>query len=178
MNPSDTRPMHDKNAVRINDFIRSPRVTLIDENGVNHGELATQEAKRRALDANLDLVEVQQGDRESGRWPVCKILDYGKMRYEQSKKKQSVKTPSLKEIMFSYSTQEHDLSIKRDKISKFLEKGHQVKFGIVLKGRERRYSSEARQILEHQIEKLQQVAKAEKIIESDRSIYVTLSPLR
>lgn len=172
------RSSNNERTNRINDFIRAPRVILIDEEGTNHGEIATKDAKQKAEEVGLDLVEVKPGNRNRGEWPVCKIMDYGKMRYEQSKKKQNVKAPGLKEIIFHYSTQEHDLNIKRDKITKFLEKGHQVKFGIVLKGRERRYKAEARQILQEQIEKLQQVAKAERIIESDRSLHATLSPVR
>jgi translation initiation factor IF-3 len=176
MRHRDSHSSRSSNASRTNDQIRAPRVVLIDHEGVNHGEIANQEAKRIAEEAGLDLVEVQPGDRDAGRWPVCKILDYGKMRYEQSKKKQNSKAPSLKEIMFHYRTAEHDLGIKRDKIEKFLAKGHQVKFGIVLKGRERRYKADARQILEEQIEKLEQVAKVERIMESDRMIHATLSP--
>jgi translation initiation factor IF-3 len=176
MHHRDSRSSRSSSACRTNDQIRSPRVVLIDHEGVNHGEIASQEAKRRADDANLDLVEVQPGDRESGRWPVCKIMDYGKMRYEQSKKKQKKKAPALKEIMFHYRTAEHDLSIKRKQIEKFLSKGHQVKFGIVLKGREQRFKADAKQILEEQIGKLEQVAKTERIMESGRMIHATLSP--
>lgn len=178
MHNQDSPSSRNERTIRINDQIRSPRVILIDENGNNHGEFASQEARRRASESGMDLVEVKPGNRERQEWPICKILDYGKMRYEESKKKQNAKSPALKEIMFHYSTQEHDLNIKRDKIIKFLAKGHQVKFSIVLKGRERRYKTEARQILEQQIEKLQQVGKAEKIIESDRTMYATLSPIR
>lgn len=178
MNNQDFPSSRNERTIRINDSIRSPRVILIDQNGNNKGEISCQEAKRQAMEINMDLVEVKPGNKEIGEWPICKIIDYGKMKYEESKKKQNSKSPVLKEIMFHYSTQEHDLSIKRDKISKFLAKGHQVKFSIILKGRECRYKTEARQILEQQIEKLQQVGKAEKIIESDRSMHATLSPIR
>ena len=166
-----------ENSKKINDFINSPRVILIDQEGFNHGEKATKDAKGMAEESGLDLVEVKPGNRFKGEWPICRIMDYGKMRYNQSKKKQNIKTPSLKEIIFHYSTHEHDLIIKRNKIEKLLSKGHQVKFGIVLRGRERWYRKEARQILEKQIDELKQVAKVERIIESDKSFYATLSPV-
>lgn len=178
MSNRNTRSLQ-SDANRINDNIRAPRVVLIDADGNNRGEVALTEAKRAAQEAGLDLVEVKQGDRDTNTWPVCKILDYGKMRYDQSKKKsQHQKKPSLKEMMFHLRCAEHDLDIKINKIKEFLSKGHPVKFGVTLKGRERSFRGEARQILEEQLGKLSQVSRYDRIIESDRMIMTTLQPVK
>lgn len=175
MNQNDSNSF--RNNQRTNHEIRAPRVFLIDHNSVNRGDVLTQEAKGIAQDLGLDLVEMQPGNRQKGIWPTCKIMDYGKMKYNQSKKQKSAKKPVLKEIMFHMKTAEHDLNIKINKIEKFLAKGHQVKFGITMKGREKRYKADALKKLNEQIEKLQQVSKFERIIEGERIIYTTLSPL-
>lgn len=161
----------------VNEEIRAPKVVLIDENGNNRGEIPTPQALYRAKQNGLDLVEVQKGDKAKGTWPICKILDYGKMKYEQSKKKSQKKSPSLKEMSFQLRTDPHDLEIKIGKIKNFLSKGHQVRLSISLKGRERSFKDDARQKLQDQIDALKQVAKADRIMESDKTFQVMLSPI-
>lgn len=122
----------------INDNIRSHQIRLIDENGINHGLINTNIALKQAFDTNLDLVQISDQD-----IPVCKILDYGKFKFDQSKKekeslrKSKASTIEMKEIWFRPVTDIHDITIKMKKIQKFLSKGNRVKIGIKFRGRER-----------------------------------------
>ena len=119
---------------RINDQIRLPRIILIDHNGVNHGEYKTFKAKEIAIENGLDLVEVDA----KSRLPVCKIMDYGKHKYEQSvKSKKSNKTnTSLKEVRFRTNTGQADLDFKLERVKKWLQAGHNVSIRLEFKNRE------------------------------------------
>ena len=119
---------------RKNDQIRLQTIVLIDHNGVNHGPIKTYKAKGMALDAGLDLVEVDSKSRPS----VCKIMDYGKHKYEQSiKTKKSKNTSSqLKEIRFRTNTGQADLDFKLNKVIKWLKSGHNVSIRLEFKNRE------------------------------------------
>jgi len=93
------------------------------------------QALRRAWDQELDLVEVNP----RANPPVCKIMDYGKLMYEQRKKKPQSKGSELKEIGISMKISDHDLTFKVKQARKFLEKGHKVKFNLPLRGREKSF---------------------------------------
>jgi len=117
----------------INDRIKAYRVKLILPNGENKGEMLKSAAIDIARQEGLDLVEMS-----NETVPVCKIMDYGKLMYDQSKAEKSQKhTPSLKQIIVKYNTGDHDLEIKRKKTIELLEEGHKVSFSIELKGREK-----------------------------------------
>lgn len=117
----------------VNERIRAHRVKLILSNGENKGEMLKFAALDMAKAEGLDLVEVSPG-----AVPVCKILDYGKMLYEQSKAERHQKqAPSLKEIKVNYMTEDHDLEIKKRKCIELLDAGHKVVFTMQLKGREK-----------------------------------------
>jgi len=122
--------------LRINRRIRVPEVRLIGAESEQLGVLATFEAIRRAEDVGMDLVEIAP----TARPPVCKIMDYGKFKYEESKKKQQAKKQQvvvhLKEIKMRPSTDEHDLQTKLKHIRSFLEEGDRVKITIRFRGRE------------------------------------------
>lgn len=121
------------NKSRVNERISAYRVKLILSNGENQGEMLKSAALEIAKRDGLDLVEVS-----GGAIPVCKIMDYGKVLYEQRKAERSQKhAPSLKEIKFKYATGDHDLDIKRKKVEELLEDGHKVIITMVLKGREK-----------------------------------------
>ncbi len=108
-------------------------MVLIDENGVQIGELDTYQALAKARAANLDLVEVAP----AARPPVCRVMDYGKYKYRQKKKEHQAKTAShLKEVRLTPKIQDHDLLIKVDHAKGFLGKGHKVLVNLVFKGRE------------------------------------------
>lgn len=117
-------------------MIRAREVLLIDDKGDKRGVVAIQEALRMAEEAGLDLVEVAGNTSP----PVCKIMDYGKMAYQTKKKKTHSKAQSgLKELSFSMKISEHDIETKLKKARQFIEKGHKLKFNLILRGREKAY---------------------------------------
>ena len=121
---------------RINDRIRVPRVLLIDETGNKLGVFMTRDALEMATDKGLDLVEVAP----NARPPVCRIIDYGKMKYEKKKRdteaKKKRKTTELKELKVRPKTDEHDLAFKVRHARKFLLEGNKVKLTVRFRGRE------------------------------------------
>lgn len=122
--------------IRINNFIRVPQVRVIDNEGNSLGIMSTRDALKLALDQNLDLVEINP----KAQPPVCKIIDYGKFKYEEKKKqseiKKNQKSQELKEITFRPNTDENDLSHKLSSAKEFIAEGHKVKFTIRFRGRE------------------------------------------
>lgn len=117
----------------VNERIRAHRIKLILSDGENKGEMLKTAALDLAKREGLDLVEVS-----GGTIPVCKILDYGKMLYDQNKAERHQKhAPSAKEIKVNYNTGDHDLEIKRKKCNELLEAGHKITFVMQLKGREK-----------------------------------------
>lgn len=111
-------------------------VRLIDDEDNQVGVIDTHEALRRAKEAGLDLVEVAPNSTP----PVCRIMDYGKWKYQQKKKEQKAKSHSkqseLKEVRLRPGTDEHDLDIKTNKAREFFGEGHKVQFTILFKGRQ------------------------------------------
>lgn len=124
---------------RVNERIRISPVLLIASDGSKLGAMPTAQALGMAKEEGLDLVEVVP----NARPPVCRIMDYGKFRYEQgkSKKSQKKRTP-LKEVRLRPKTDVADKARAVDKARKFLEKGHQVQFTMLFRGRENAFKSE------------------------------------
>ncbi len=122
--------------LRINDQIRISPIRLIDENNEQVGIIEVDDAKRRARAAGLDLVEVSSASRP----PVCRIMDYGKWKYQQKKKEQKARSHSkhseLKEVRLRPKIDDHDLLIKTEKARQFLEEGNKVQFTMQFRGRE------------------------------------------
>ena len=120
----------------------------------------TSQAMELAREANLDLVEVAAAEKP----PVCKILDYGKFRYQQSHKKQKAKVhqQKLKEIRVRPKTGEHDVDTKVNQARKFLEHNDKVLVNVLFRGRELQHIEEGRRIIDGILEKLVDVAKVEK----------------
>jgi len=116
---------------------------VVDSDGTALGDLPIYEALRVARDRELDLVEVGPGANP----PVCKVIDYGKFKYEQEKSQQKNKAKNhageIKEVRFSVSTDEHDFNTKIEKAKKFIEKGYKLRVTVVLSGRENIYSDKA-----------------------------------
>jgi translation initiation factor IF-3 len=142
-------------------MIRVPRVRVIDSEGKPLGIIPTEEAIERALDAGYDLVEVAP----KAEPPVCKIMDYGKYKYEKSKKEKEAKKKQhvmhLKEIKFHPKTDTHDYNFKLDHIRKFLLKGDRVKVTVVFRGREIIYKDFGKQLLDRVDEDLTDIATCE-----------------
>lgn len=147
----------------MNEHIRVPRVFLIDENNERVGEVDTDEAKRRAQDAGLDLVEVAADSRP----PVCRILDYGKYRYEQSKKEKANKAKSksaeMKEVRLGRSMKidPHDIQIRLNQARKFLMEGHKVQIVQNFRGREMMHKERGMDRMRDIADKLEDIAKVE-----------------
>lgn len=108
-------------------------VRLVDENNEQLGIVPTAEALSRARDADLDLVEVAPSERP----PVCRIMDYGKYKYSQKKRKQKHHEQKLKEVRLHPKTSDHDRGIKTNQALSFLDKGDKVQFTMIFRGRER-----------------------------------------
>ncbi|MFW5682837.1 MAG: translation initiation factor IF-3 [Phycisphaeraceae bacterium] len=129
-------PRETGKSLRTNDAIRAPQVRLIDENEEQVGVVDVQDAKRRARDAQLDLVEVSP----TAKPPVCKIMDYGKWKYAQKKKeakaKAHAKQSELKGMRLRPNIDEHDLNIKVNKAREFLEDGDKCQFTMLFRGRQ------------------------------------------
>ena len=127
---------------RINERINCPKVRLIDETGEQVGIISTKEAQERAEDAGLDLVEVSP----NAEPPVCRIMDYGKFLYEQSKKQAEARKKQtvieVKEIKLRPKTEKHDIDFKVKNIRKFLTQKNKVKITVRFRGREIVYADE------------------------------------
>ena len=120
----------------MNDLIRISPVRLIDEHNEQVGVVELDEAKQRARDAELDLVEVSPNSVP----PVCRVMDYGKWKYHQKKKEQKArshaKRSELKGVRLRPKIDIHDLNIKMDRARQFLGEGHKVQFTMIFRGRE------------------------------------------
>lgn len=146
----------------INEEIRAKEVRVIDDQGQMLGVLPIEEALKLAEEKELDLVNVSP----NAEPPVCKILDYGKYRYEiqkrekENKKKQH--TTEVKEVRLSTFIEEHDIQVKAKTASKFLENGDKVKVSLRLRGRERDYANHAMEVMNQFAESISNVAVIEK----------------
>lgn len=126
----------DSKKVNINKEIRANKVLLIGEDGKNLGVISLNDALYRAYNLGMDLVEVGNKDNV----PVCKIIDYGKWKYEQEKKKKGVQfKQQTKEINFRPNTGNNDLTYRAKQVDDFLEEGHKVKLTVKFKGREQEH---------------------------------------
>jgi translation initiation factor IF-3 len=134
--------------LRINREIRAVSVRVIDMEGQQLGVISLTEALAEAAKAGLDLVEVSP----TAVPPVCRIMDYGKFRYQQSKKvqvsKKSQTVIQVKEIRLRPKTEEHDLEVKVKHVRKFLEQHNKVKISMMFRGREIAYTDIGRKIME------------------------------
>ena len=123
-------------ATRLNHAIRAPQLRVIDQDGTQLGVFSRTEALQLADDRELDLVEISP----DANPPVVKIVDWGKYNYQKTKQiqktKRNTKVLELKQMRIGLKISEHDLEVKLNKISKFLEVGHKVKLAIVYRGRE------------------------------------------
>jgi translation initiation factor IF-3 len=130
------QPEPDKNEPRVNYRIRVPRVLVIDEEGRKLGEFMTEDAVRLAEERGLDLIEVAP----EGKPPVCRIQDYGKLKYERKKKDAQARRNQiqvqLKEVKLRPKTDDHDIAVKVRHARRFLEEGNKVKVTIRFRGRE------------------------------------------
>jgi translation initiation factor IF-3 len=149
-------------SVNVNNEIRAAKVRVIGEGGVQLGILPLAQALALAKEEGLDLVEVApQLDP-----PVCRIMDYGKFRYQQTKKVHEAKKHrtiiQVKEVKIRPKTEEHDFQFKLKNIRKFLEKKNKTKVSLMFKGREIQYQEAARKIMSRITEETQDLATVEQ----------------
>jgi translation initiation factor IF-3 len=146
---------------RINEHIRVREVRLIDQHGQQAGVMATIDARQKAVDAGLDLVEISP----DAQPPVCKILDYGKYKYELQKKaaeaRKNQKIVELKEIKVRPGIDDHDYEVKMKSIKRFFEEGDKVKVTLRFRGREMAHSSLGMDVLKRIKADVEAIAKVE-----------------
>ncbi len=146
---------------RVNDQIRIDRVRLVDQNGEMIGVVTTRDALRKAEDAGLDLVEISP----NADPPVCKILDYGKYKYEQQKKaseaRKKQKVVEVKEIQIRPMIGDNDYGVKLKAAKRFLEDGDKVKVVLRFRGREMAHTEIGMGLLKRMIEDLGATAKVD-----------------
>jgi translation initiation factor IF-3 len=145
----------------VNEDIAVPRVLLIDEHGEKQGEMPTEAALEAAREASLDLVEVAP----NADPPVCKILDYGKLKYAEQKKKSETrrkqKTVDIKEIKMRPNIDIHDYGVKTRAMRRFFEEGDKVKVTLRFRGREMAHQERGVDLLQRVREDFAEIAKVE-----------------
>lgn len=148
---------------------------VIDDEGNQLGVLEREEALRIADERGMDLVEVAPNVRP----PVCRLMDFSKHRYRQSKKRQKHHTLQVKEIRLRPKTDAHDLQVKIRKAREFLEKGHKVMVNLMFRGREMAHIDFAQQNMQAVVEALADVAKVEmRARMAGRRMHLLLTPLK
>ena len=165
--------------LRINEQIRAREVRVVSDANEQLGIMTLHEAIRMAEEKGLDLVEVAP----NGRPPVCRIMNYGKYRYEQQKRdkeaKKKQKTVELKEIRLTPNIEANDLNTKMSAAKKFIEKGNKVKITLRFRGREMAHMNSSKHILDDFAESLSDVAVVEKAPKVEgRSIGMVLAEKR
>ncbi len=163
----------------INEQIRDREIRLIGEDGEQLGIMSTREALKLAQEAELDLVKIAP----TAKPPVCKIIDYGKYRYELARKekeaKKKQKTIEVKEVRLSPNIDSNDLNIKINAARKFIEKGNKVKVTLRFRGREMAHMNASRHILDDFAKNLEDIAIVDKPAKLEgRSIMMFLTEKR
>ncbi|MEM0923312.1 MAG: translation initiation factor IF-3 [Pseudomonadota bacterium] len=142
-------------------MIRSYEIRLIDENGDNVGVVSPERAMDMAADVGLDLVEISP----NAKPPVCKIMDFGKFKYEQQKKaneaKKKQKTIEIKEVKFRPNIDTHDYDVKMRSVHKFLGEGDKVKVTLRFRGREMAHQELGRDLLQRIAGDVEELGKIE-----------------
>lgn len=161
----------------INEQIKDKEVRVISETGEQLGIMPTARALELAEEADLDLVNISP----NAAPPVCKIMDYGKYKYEQGKKQKEArknqKTVEIKEMRLSPAIDTHDMEIKAKNVRKFLVGGNKVKVSIRFKGRQLAHTDKGRAVMQQFITMLDDVAAVEKNAKMDgRSMFMVLTP--
>ncbi len=163
----------------INEQIRDKEVRVIGENGDQLGIMSAREALKLAEEAELDLVKIAP----TAKPPVCKIIDYGKYRYEMARRekeaKKKQKTVEVKEIRLSPNIDTNDLNTKVNNAKKFIQKGDKVKVTLRFRGREMAHMATSKHILDDFADMLKEVASVEKPAKLEgRSISMVLTEKR
>jgi len=175
--PHNAPPQRDTGP-RINERIRAPEIRLIGADGENVGVVTPERAMVMAEEAGLDLVEISP----NAAPPVCKIMDYGKYKYETQKRESEArkkqKIIEIKEIKFRPNTDTHDYEVKMRSVFKFLEEGDKVKITLRFRGREMAHQNLGRELLERVAEDTKEVGKVENFPKMEgRQMIMLIGPL-
>jgi len=162
---------------RINENIKAKQVRLIDAKNENRGIVSIAEALAVAEEEGLDLIEISP----QANPPVCKVLDYGKFRYEQQKKKNEAKknqkVVEIKELKLRPSIEAHDYEVKVKQAKKFLEQGNKVKFTMRFKGRELSANDYGKKVLSQIVDDLELCSKVDSEMKLEgRQMTMILAP--
>jgi translation initiation factor IF-3 len=162
---------------RVNEDIRIPQVRLIDQDGEMQGVMTAREAMQRAFSVGLDLVEISP----NADPPVCKILDFGKFKYEQQKKKNEAKKKQkvieIKEIKVRPNIDENDYQVKMRAMKSFIEEGDKVKVTLRFRGREMAHQDIGVRVLERIRAEMDTTSKVEQMPRMEnRQMVMVLSP--
>ena len=162
---------------RVNHLIRVPEVRVIGPEGEQFGVLKTSEALKQAQEVGFDLVEVAPNSEP----PVCRIMDFGKFKYEQSKKEHKIrqhqKSTQVKEIKLRPRTDKHDIETKVRQIRTFVADGNKTKVTVVFRGREMANQEVGRQAMEKIIEEIGEFAVLESPPRMEgRNLYIIFAP--
>ncbi len=158
-------------------MIRVREVRVVSQDGEQLGIMATVEAQQLAEEQGLDLVEVAPNERP----PVCRVMDYGKYKYQRSKRQQQAKKKQkiilVKEIKLRPKTEEHDYQFKTQHVRRFLQDGHKAKVTIVFRGREMAHTELGRRILERIMTDMEEIAMVEQQPKQEgRNMTMVLGP--
>lgn len=176
--PHNAPPTRDTGP-RVNDRIRAPEIRLIGAEGENIGVIAPDKAMALAEQAGLDLVEISP----NATPPVCKIMDFGKYKYETQKKESEARKKQhvidIKEIKFRPNTDTHDYDVKMRSVFKFLDSGDKVKVTLRFRGREMAHLELGRKLLERVAEDVTEHGKVEAIPRLEgRQMVMMINPTR
>ncbi len=166
-----------KESLRINEEIRIKEVRVTDANGEQLGIMATRDALRLAEEQHLDLVEVAP----KARPPVCRIMDFGKYRYEQQKRekeaKKKQKVITIKEVKLRPNIEQHDFDVKLKNASRFIEEGNKVKITIMFRGRELSHPELGNELLDRAVETLGDTVTVERAAKLEgKNMTMVVSP--
>lgn len=161
----------------INEEIRDKEVRLVGDDGEQLGIMSSQEALKKAQEADLDLVKIAP----NAVPPVCKLMDYGKYRFDQAKKEREMKKKQkiieIKEMRLSATIDTHDLEVKAKNVIKFLKDGDKVKVSIRFKGRQMNYTEQGEEIMNEFYGLVADKANVEKKAQLEgRNMYMILAP--
>ncbi|WP_371037239.1 MULTISPECIES: translation initiation factor IF-3 [unclassified Rhodosalinus] len=175
--PHNAPPTRDTGP-RVNDRIRAPEIRLIGADGENVGVVTPSRGLELAEQAGLDLVEISP----NANPPVCKIMDFGKFKYEQQKReaeaKKKQKVIEVKEVKFRPNTDIHDYAVKMRNVVKFLEKGDKVKVTLRFRGREMAHQNLGRELLERVAEDVKEIGKVENMPKMEgRQMIMMIGPV-
>lgn len=161
----------------INERIRFPKIRVIDTDGTQLGILTPREALRMAEEKELDLVLVS----DKADPPVCRIMDYGKFKFEQEKKAREARkkqhTADVKEVKMRYKIEEHDYNVRVNQAERFIKSGDKVKATITFRGREIQHADLAEDLLKRMATDLQEIAEVQQAPKREgRNMMMLFSP--